>query len=67
MASEYNVSPETIRRSLRLLADMKVVEVKPPNAARWCFLRTMPGVHRNFDEDAGVHALRAELKNYYTV
>ena len=24
-----NVSPETIRRALRLLADMKVVEVKP--------------------------------------
>ena len=29
MASEYNVSPETIRRALRLLSDMKVVEVKP--------------------------------------
>lgn len=29
MASEYNVSPETIRRALRLLADMKVIEVKP--------------------------------------
>lgn len=29
LASEYNVSPETIRRSLRLLADMKVVETKP--------------------------------------
>jgi DNA-binding GntR family transcriptional regulator len=25
MSSEYNVSPETIRRALRLLADMKVV------------------------------------------
>ncbi len=29
LASEYSVSPETIRRVLRLLADMKVVEVKP--------------------------------------
>ena len=28
MASEYNVSPETIRRALRLLADMKVVEIQ---------------------------------------
>jgi K+/H+ antiporter YhaU regulatory subunit KhtT len=27
LASEYNVSPETIRRSLRLLEDMKIVEV----------------------------------------
>ena len=29
MASEYNVSPETIRRALKLLHDMKVVEIKP--------------------------------------
>ena len=28
MASEYNVSPETIRRALRLLADMKVVDIQ---------------------------------------
>ena len=28
MASEYGVSPETIRRSMKLLEDMKVVEVK---------------------------------------
>lgn len=34
MASEYNVSPETIRRALRLLADMKVVEVKPQSGAK---------------------------------
>lgn len=28
LASEYAVSPETIRRALKLLADMKVVEIK---------------------------------------
>ena len=28
IASEYNVSPETARKAIRLLADMKVVEVK---------------------------------------
>lgn len=33
MASEYGVSPETIRRALRLLADMKVIEVKPQSGA----------------------------------
>ncbi|BBB90757.1 MAG TPA: TrkA C-terminal domain-containing protein [Methylomusa anaerophila] len=27
LASEYNVSPETIRRSLRLLEDMEIIEV----------------------------------------
>jgi K+/H+ antiporter YhaU regulatory subunit KhtT len=33
MASEYGVSPETIRRALRLLADMKVIDVKPQSGA----------------------------------
>ena len=28
LSPEYNVSPETVRRALRLLTDMKVVEVK---------------------------------------
>ena len=33
LSSEYGVSPETIRRALRLLADMKVIEVKPQSGA----------------------------------
>jgi K+/H+ antiporter YhaU regulatory subunit KhtT len=33
MASEYGVSPETIRRALRLLADMKVIDIKPQSGA----------------------------------
>lgn len=28
LSSEYNVSPETVRKAVRLLADMKVVEVR---------------------------------------
>ena len=28
LSSEYQVSPETMRRALQILADMKVVEVK---------------------------------------
>ena len=28
LSSQYNVSPETVRKALRILADMKVVEVK---------------------------------------
>ncbi len=31
LASEYNVSPETIRKAMRLLSDMNIVEVKPGN------------------------------------
>jgi K+/H+ antiporter YhaU regulatory subunit KhtT len=33
MASEYNVSPETIRRSFQLLEDMKIIEVLPNSGA----------------------------------
>jgi K+/H+ antiporter YhaU regulatory subunit KhtT len=33
MASEYNVSPETIRRSFQLLQDMKIIEVLQSSGA----------------------------------
>jgi K+/H+ antiporter YhaU regulatory subunit KhtT len=33
MASEYNVSPETIRRSFQLLVDMDIIEVLPNSGA----------------------------------
>ena len=36
LSPEYNVSPETIRRTLRLLADMKVVEVKEQSGSMSC-------------------------------
>lgn len=41
LSSEYNVSPETIRKAVRLLSDMRVVDVGR-RAACMCFLRTMP-------------------------
>ena len=34
LASEYNVSPETVRKAVRLLADMKVVEVQEKKGIR---------------------------------
>ena len=33
MSSEYGVSPETIRRSMKLLEDMKIVEIKQNSGA----------------------------------
>lgn len=45
LSSEYGVSPETVRRAMKLLADMKVVEIKEQsgilvlsadNARRYC-------------------------------
>jgi len=63
MASEYNVSPETIRRSLRLLADMKVVEVKPQSGAVVLSADSARRYIENFGENAEVRTLRAELKS----
>lgn len=63
MASEYNVSPETIRRALRLLADMKVVEVKPQSGAKVLSADSARRYIANFEEGADVHALRARLKD----
>lgn len=63
MASEYNVSPETIRRALRLLADMKVVEVKPQSGAKVLSADSARRYIENFEEGADVHAMRAQLKS----
>ena len=62
MASEYNVSPETIRRALRLLADMKVVEVKPQSGAVVLSADSARRYIENFEENADVLALRQQLK-----
>ncbi len=62
MASEYNVSPETIRRALRLLADMKVVEVKPQSGAWVLSADSARRYIENFQEDTDVHSLREQLK-----
>lgn len=62
MASEYSVSPETIRRALRLLADMKVVEVKPQSGAVVLSADNARRYIANFDEGADAHALRRQMK-----
>ena len=66
MASEYNVSPETIRRALRLLADMKVVEVKPQSGAVVLSADSARRYIENFEESADVRALRQQLKDLMT-
>jgi K+/H+ antiporter YhaU regulatory subunit KhtT len=62
MASEYAVSPETIRRALRLLADMKVVEVKPQSGAMVLSADSARRYIANFGESAETHALREQLR-----
>lgn len=62
MASEYSVSPETIRRALRLLADMKVVEVKPQSGAVVLSADNARRYIETFEVDVDVHALQIQLK-----
>lgn len=62
MASEYGVSPETIRRALRLLADMKVVDVKPQSGAVVLSADNARRYIANFSEHSDTKALRAKLR-----
>ena len=62
MASEYNVSPETIRRALRLLSDMKVVEVKPQSGAVVLSADSARRYIENFGESTELRTLRGQLK-----
>ena len=63
MASEYNVSPETIRRALRLLADMKVVEIKKQSGVWILSADSARRYISKFEEDTDVRSLRQELKS----
>ena len=64
LASEYGVSPETIRKALRLLADMKVVDVKPQSGAVVLSADSARRYIENFSEDADIHSLRLQLKMF---
>ena len=63
MASEYKVSPETIRRAVRLLSDMKVVEVMPQKGV---IVRSADSARRyiaKFEGSADTLALRDQMKS----
>lgn len=62
MASEYNVSPETIRRALRLLADMKVVEVKPQSGAVVLSADNARRYMENFAQDSDARSLYQHVR-----
>lgn len=63
MASEYGVSPETIRRSLHLLADMKVVEVKPQSGAVILSADNARRYISNFKESTETQTIREQLRD----
>ena len=62
MASEYNVSPETIRRALRLLADMKVVEVKEQSGVYVLSADNARRYLHNFADQTDIRGKQQQLK-----
>ncbi|WP_295857891.1 TrkA C-terminal domain-containing protein [uncultured Oscillibacter sp.] len=62
MASEYGVSPETIRRALRMLADMKVIDVKPQSGAVVLSRDNARRYLEDFGEGAESRTLRMQLR-----
>lgn len=63
MSSEYKVSPETVRRALRLLADMKVVEIKPQSSTIVLSQDSARRYLEHFSEATDIRSLQEELKN----
>lgn len=63
MSSEYGVSPETIRRSLKLLSDMNVVEVKQSSGATVISKKNAQEYINRFKGHASTQSLHAQLKS----
>ena len=62
MSSEYGVSPETIRRSLKLLSDMKVVEIHEKSGVNIVSQENARIYVERFGERTSTHMLQHELK-----
>ena len=62
MASEYNTSPETIRRAFRLLSDMTVLEVKPQSGTVVLSEDNARRYIKNFEAGETIRSLRADLR-----
>lgn len=62
LSPEYNVSPETIRRTLRLLADMKVVEVKEQSGVYVLSADNARRYLHNFADQSDIRGKQQQLK-----
>ena len=62
LSPEYNVSPETIRRTLRLLADMKVVEVKEQSGGYVLSADNARRYLHNFADQTDIRGKQQQLK-----
>ena len=62
LSPEYNVSPETIRRTLRLLADMKVVEVTEQSGVYVLSADNARRYLHNFADQTDIRGKQQQLK-----
>lgn len=62
LSPEYNVSPETIRRTLRLLADMKVVKVKEQSGVYVLSADNARRYLHNFADQTDIRGKQQQLK-----
>ena len=62
LSPEHNVSPETIRRTLRLLADMKVVEVKEQSGVYVLSADNARRYLHNFADQTDIRGKQQQLK-----
>ncbi|MGI6623398.1 MAG: TrkA C-terminal domain-containing protein [Acetivibrionales bacterium] len=63
MSSEYSVSPETIRRALKLLSDMQVVDIKQSSGTVVLSKKNAQEYIRHFKGQASTRSLHLQLKN----
>lgn len=63
MSSEYGVSPETIRRALKLLEDMGIVEIKQNSGAMVLSLDKAKQYIERFNEQSNIRNLQRTLNN----
>lgn len=63
MASEYGVSPETIRRAMKLLEDMDIVEVKQNSGAIIRSAENAKLYVERFGAKKNIHSMRKKLLN----
>lgn len=66
MSSEYSVSPETIRRALKLLSDMHVVDIKQSSGTVVLSRKNAQEYIRHFKGQPNVRSLHLQLKNLIT-
>ena len=67
LSSEYEVSPETVRRAIQLLSDMRVVAVKEQSGVYVLSADNAKRYLRNFDEKKDVVAYIGMDKNTISI